>query len=107
MIFVLSNILVDIVIFFLFYLGETGNTQWIYCYPNSCPGDTITVELKGQYVNPPSVSVSIASLDVDHRYNTRIRTDAEDITTSSFKLKYWPVHDTKLYGVQFAWTACA
>ena len=48
---------------------------------------------------PPSVSVSIASLDVDHEYNTPIQAEAKDVTTLSFKLKYWPWQDTKLYGV--------
>ncbi|XP_028393260.1 uncharacterized protein LOC114517674 isoform X3 [Dendronephthya gigantea] len=86
---------------------ETGTTEFIYCYPRSCAGKTITIALSGQYVNPPSVSVSIASLDVDRRYNTRIKAEAVSITTSSFGLKYWPYSDTKLYGVKFAWTACA
>ena len=107
MIFILSNILVNLVIFFSFYLDESGNTQWVYCYPKFCPGDTITVEWKGQYVSPPSVSVSIASLDVNQRYNTRIKAEAKDIKTSSFILTYWPWSDTKLYSVKFAWTAWA
>ncbi|XP_028393409.1 uncharacterized protein LOC114517786 isoform X2 [Dendronephthya gigantea] len=86
---------------------ETGNTEWVYCYPKSCAGKTITINLSGEYVKPPSVSVAIASLDVDHEYNTRIKAEAVSITTSSFGLKYWPYSDTKLYGVKFAWTACA
>ena len=92
---------------FLVYLGETGTTDWDYCFPASCPGKTITINLKGQYVVPPTVSVSISALDVDKNRNTRVQSSASDITTKGFKLNYRPWSDTKLYGISLSWTACA
>ena len=89
---------------FLGQMGTTGET----CWPDGvCGRRNYHVNFPKQFDKKPSVSVSLAGIDVDSNFNVRAFSSAVDVTTSSFDIHYSTWGDTKVYAIKFSWIACA
>lgn len=89
---------------FLGQMGTTGQT----CWPHSvCGTRNYHVHFPQRFDKKPSVSVSLAGIDVDVGYNVRVFSSAVSVTASSFDIHYSTWGDTKVYSIKFSWIACA
>jgi hypothetical protein len=77
------------------------------CFPNLCGSKNYHVHFPHHFGKKPSVSVSLAGLDVARDFNLRVLSSAIDVTPYSFDIKYYTWEDTKVYWVRFSWIACA
>jgi hypothetical protein len=91
----------------LLLLGQTGSYNQASCFPNMCNSRSIVVQFPKSFDKTPSVSVSLAGLDIDNKFNARVLTSAENITTTGFVMSYHSWADTKIYRVKLSWVACA
>jgi hypothetical protein len=63
------------------------------------------VNFAAAFSNQPKVTTSLASLDAHHGYNTRIATDAQNISQTGFDLVIVTWGDTRVYGASVRWLA--
>jgi hypothetical protein len=77
------------------------------CYPKQCLSKNYHVHFPHPFIKIPTVSVSLAGLDVEKDFNLRVLSSAVDVTTSAFNIQYKTWSNTKVYRVVFSWIACA
>ena len=78
-----------------------------HCWPGLCNSQKFHIHYPKHFRKTPNVIVSVAGLDIDHSYNTRVYVSAHDVTSTSFDIQHTTWGDTKVYGIKFSWIACA
>lgn len=66
---------------------------------------TAEVSFETPYTAPPHVQVSISMWDISNNTNSRADVQAEDITSTGFKIAFRTWNDTQVARIRVAWTA--
>lgn len=57
------------------------------------------------FVSPPTVTVGLTNLDVDHERNTRVEVYPTDVTSEGFNVTYRTWWDSRIWGLGVSWIA--